>query len=149
MSVHFPESLSLESILAERCMHHHQDSELEWLAKGHPETNPITIKPDIASHVAEQFSWVPLPYCSPPGIPFPIKSLALSAGVSPWTIHFWVLDKSPVSGPGRGQLPATVLGQGLPGSPFKTHCLCYPTPQPSSFLSKAHPLSHHFGLTSL
>ena len=36
-----------------------EDSELEWLAKDHPETNPITIKPDIESHVAEQFSWVP------------------------------------------------------------------------------------------
>ena len=52
--------------------------------------------------MAEQFSWVPLPYCSPPGCPFPIKSLALSAHVSPRTIHFRVLDKSPVSGPGRG-----------------------------------------------
>ena len=28
--------------------------------------------------------------------PFPIKSLALSAPVSPWTIHFRVLDKSPL-----------------------------------------------------
>ena len=46
--------------------------------------------------------WVPLPYCFPPGCPFPIKSLALSAHVSPRTIHFRVLDKSPVSGPGRG-----------------------------------------------
>ena len=34
--------------------------------------------------------------------PFPKKSLALSAHVSPWTIQFQVLDKSPVSGPGRG-----------------------------------------------
>ena len=42
-----------------------------------------------------------LPYCSPPRCPFPVKSLALSAYVSPRTIHFWVLDKSPVSGPGR------------------------------------------------
>ena len=49
---------------------------------------------------------------SPPGFPyatslcpvvsFPIKSLALSAYVSPQTIHFQVLDKSPLSGPGRG-----------------------------------------------
>ena len=60
-----------------------KDSELEWLAKDHPETNPINIKPETVSHVAEQFSWVPLPYCSPPGCPFPIKSLALSAHVSP------------------------------------------------------------------
>ena len=52
--------------------------------------------------VAEQFSWVPLPYCSPPGCSFPIKSLALSAHVSPRTVHFQVLDKSSVSGPGRG-----------------------------------------------
>ena len=72
------------------------------MAKDHPETNPITIKPETASHAAEQLSWVPLPYCSPPGCPLPIKSLALSAYVSPRTIHFQVLDKSPVSGPGRG-----------------------------------------------
>ena len=76
--------------------------ESEWLARDNPETNPITIKPETASHTAEQFSWVPLPCCSPPGCSFPITSLALSARVSPWTIHFWVLDKSPLSGPGRG-----------------------------------------------
>ena len=79
-----------------------KDSELERLAKDHPETNPITIKPETLIHAAEQFSWVPLPYCSPAGCPFPIKSLALSAHVSPRTIHFRVLDKSPVLGPGRG-----------------------------------------------
>ena len=56
--------------------------------------------------MAEQFSWVPLPYCSPPGHLFPIKSLALSAYVSPWTIHFQVLDRSPVSGPRGVPLPA-------------------------------------------
>ena len=39
-----------------------KDSELEWLAKDHPESNPITIKPETASHTAEWFSWVPLPY---------------------------------------------------------------------------------------
>ena len=96
------ESLSLASILAERWCATRKDSELEWLAKDHPETNPITIKPETASHAADQFSWVPLPYCSPPGHHFPIKSLALSALVSPQTVHFQVLDKSPVSGPGRG-----------------------------------------------
>ena len=52
--------------------------------------------------MAEQFSSLPLPNCSPPGCPFPIKSLALSAHVSPQTIHFRVLDKSPASGPERG-----------------------------------------------
>ena len=72
-----------------------KDSESEWLTKDNPETNPITIKRETASHVAELFSWVPLPYCSPFGCPFPIKSLALSAHVSPQTVHFLVLDKSP------------------------------------------------------
>ena len=79
-----------------------KNSESEWLAKDNMETDPITIKPETASHEAELFSWVPLPSCSPPRCPFPIKSLALSAHVSPQTIHFWVLGKSPVSGPGRG-----------------------------------------------
>ena len=36
--------------------------------------------------------------CSPPRRPFPIKSPALSARVSPRTIHFWVFDKSPLLG---------------------------------------------------
>ena len=76
------------------------------MAKDHPETNPITIKPKTVSHEAEQFSWVPLPSCSPPGCPFPIKPLALSAHVSPWTILFRVLDKSLLFGPCRGPPPS-------------------------------------------
>ena len=70
------------------------------IGQSHLETNPITTKPKTSSHVAEEFSLVPS--CSPPRCPFPIKSLALSAHVSPGTIHFQVLDKSPVLGPGRG-----------------------------------------------
>ena len=33
-----------------------KDAELEWLAKDNLETNPITIKPEIVSQVAEPFS---------------------------------------------------------------------------------------------
>ena len=90
-----------------------KDSESEWLAEDNPETNPITIKPKTASHATEQFSCVPLPSCSLPRHHFPIKSLALSAHVSPWTIHFWVLDKSSVLGPGRCPLSYNNL---MPGS---------------------------------
>ena len=79
-----------------------KDSESEWLAKDSPEMNPITIKPETGRHVAEQFSWVLLSYCSLFGHTFPIKSLALSAYVSPRTFHFRVLDKSSVLGPGSG-----------------------------------------------
>lgn len=67
-----------------------------WLARDNPDTNPITRKPETASHL------VPLPCCSPPRCPFPIKYFALSACVSPWTIHFRMLDKSAFSGPGWG-----------------------------------------------
>ena len=79
-----------------------KDPESEWLTRDNPETNSITIKPKTGSHVAEKSSWFPLPCCSPPGRPFPIKSLALLAWLSPQTILFQVLDKSPLSGPGRG-----------------------------------------------
>ena len=79
-----------------------KDSESEWLARENSETNPITIKPETASHKAEQFSLVPWPYTSPPRCPFPIKPLALSAHVSPQTIDFQVLDKSELLGPRRG-----------------------------------------------
>ena len=65
-----------------------KDSESELLAKDNPETDPINIKPETVSHVMEQSSRVPLPYRSLPRHPFPIKSLALSAHVSPWTVHF-------------------------------------------------------------
>ena len=87
-----------------------KDTESERLAKDNPETNPITIKPETASHVTEQFSWVPIPYYSPPRCPFPVKSLSLSAHASPQTIHFQVLDKSPVWGPGRS-LPSYNKGR--------------------------------------
>ena len=66
-----------------------------------PETNSITKEPETTSHVAKQFCWVPLPCCSPPCSPFPKKPLPLSACVSPGTIHFPMLDKSPLSDPAR------------------------------------------------
>ena len=100
-----------------------KDLESEGLAKNNPETDFITIKPKTASHVTEQFSWVPLPSCSLPGRHFPIKSLALSAHVSPQTIHVWVLDKSPVSGPGKG--PLLQHSQPKQGHAWVLHYACY------------------------
>ena len=127
MSVHFPESLLLASILPEQCVRHQERLWIRMLAKDHPETNPITIKPETASHMAEQFSWVPLPYCSPPGFPFPVKSLALSADVSLRTIHFRVLDKRPVSGPGKGPPSCKKIHQ------FNSYLPCYvPGPLPDA-----------------
>ena len=38
-----------------------KDSESELLVRDNLATNPITIKPETASHVEEQSSWVPAP----------------------------------------------------------------------------------------
>ena len=101
------------------------------------------MKPKTESHVAEQFSWVPLPSCPAPGCPFPIKSLALSTCVSPQTIHFWVLDKSPLLGPGRGP-PSCNSGRPLDKeSTRKVHTISSGKPLPAS----SSPL-HNQGSTS-
>ena len=66
----------------------------------------------IVSHAAEQF-WVSLPCCSPPGGPFPIKSLALSARVSS-NNSFLSVRQEPSFGPWKGssflQQMATLVG---------------------------------------
>ena len=97
-----PEILMLDSILAERYTPPErtlsQAKQGDWLETTQ-KANIITIKPETAIYMTEQFSWVPLPSCSCPGHPFPIKSLTLSARVSPWTIHFQVLDRSSLLGP--------------------------------------------------
>ena len=118
----FPDSLKIESILAERGMWHQEGpwvrpnmaKQDDW-----PETTwkltRFTIKAEAARHVAEHPSCIPLHCCSQPGGPYPIKVFAFSAHVYPQTIHFQVLDKSPLSVPGRGpflqqySLPCVVL----------------------------------------
>ena len=108
-----PETLKLEFLLVERCMHHQKDrvrpnmSRGRELAKDNLKTNPITIKSKRVSHIAEQFSWVPLPCCSLPWLPFPIKPFVLFAHVYLQTIHFRMSDKSLFLGSGRDPLPAT------------------------------------------
>ena len=79
------------------------DPEWEWLARDRLETNNrTTIIPGTVSHMAEQFSCISLSCCCLPRLLFPIKYLALSERVSPRTINFWILDKSPLSGPEKG-----------------------------------------------
>ena len=46
-----------------------KDPESERLARDNPETNPIPIKPETASHVAEQSSGFPYPPALHPGAP--------------------------------------------------------------------------------
>ena len=62
-ATNLPGSLALESILAERCMRHPNESwarpsrgQARQLARDNPETNSYPIRPKTASPVAEQFS---------------------------------------------------------------------------------------------
>ena len=76
-----------------------KDPESGWLTRDNQEANLIVLKPETANHLAEPFSWVSLPSCSPPRQLFLMKSLALSASLS--TLLFRVIDKGPLWGPGR------------------------------------------------
>ena len=81
-TTNLPLSFLLESFLSERCTCHQEGPWIRLWAKQDdwPETTQKSThyhKTEITSHVAEQFSWVPLPCCSPPWCPFSIKSLAL------------------------------------------------------------------------
>ena len=69
-SLHLPESFSLASILAEQCLSHQEGLWVRMIGQRPMESNPITIKPKTGSHVAEQFSWVPVPRCSLPRFSF-------------------------------------------------------------------------------
>ena len=108
-----PRILLMVSILAEKCMSHQEGLWVRMIGQRQPENNPITVKPKTASHVAEQFSWVPLHYCSLPGRTFPIKFLALWARVSLGN-SFLSVRKDPTFGPWKGvPLPATVASYGI------------------------------------
>ena len=107
-SYHLPGSLSLAPLLAEQWMCHQEGPEVRMTGHRQPGNEPHHHKTQDC-HTAEKSSWVPSSYCSPPGHLFPMKSLALSASVSPQTIHFWVLDKRPLSGPGRGPPSCNII----------------------------------------
>ena len=68
MSYHGPGSSSLASSLAEQCLTTSKDG-VRVTVRDNPERDPITVKPETASHVAEQSAWVPLPHRSHPGAP--------------------------------------------------------------------------------
>ena len=78
-----------------------KDPVSERLVRDNLEIYPIILKPKTEPH-GRAVLQVPLTSCSLPRCPFPVKSPALSAHVSPQTTHFPGLDKSPFLAPGRG-----------------------------------------------
>ena len=95
------ESFSLEFVLAEHCTVTKKDSNQSDQPEKTQKQTPLQWNARLQA-TWQSSSPVPLPCCPPPGCPFPIKSLALSACVSPQTIHFRMLDKSPLLVTGRG-----------------------------------------------
>ena len=66
-----------------------QDSGSEKLTKDNLETDPIATEAETANRLWQSCSpGFPYPNCSPPGCPFPVKSVALLARVAPQTIPF-------------------------------------------------------------
>ena len=102
VSNHLPESSSLASILAEQRVHHQEGPWVRMIGQRQPGNQSHHHKTRDCEPRGTAVPWDPLLFCSPPRSPFPIKSLALSACMSPQTIHLHVLDKSPLLGPGRG-----------------------------------------------
>lgn len=78
-----PESSSLEFILCSH-VHYQEGPQSEWLGRDNPETNPHYHKTQDCK-LRQNRSPGSLPCCSLPGHPFPIKSFALLAQVSPQT----------------------------------------------------------------
>ena len=76
-----------------------KDAESEWLAKDNPETNPITMKPEAVSHLAEQSSWVPLPNYSPAEGPFPNKISCFASTFVSLDNSFLSVRQEPTFGP--------------------------------------------------
>ena len=78
-----------------------KDSESEWLAKDNLETNPITIKPETVSHVAEQSSWFPLTQLLSNGVPLPIKVSGFVSACVSLDNSFLSVRQAPTLGPER------------------------------------------------
>ena len=77
-----------------------KDSESEWLAR-QPGINPITVKPWNCEPRGRAVLLGSLTLLLSAQMQLPNK-ISLSAHVSPRIVHFRVLDKSPLSCPGRG-----------------------------------------------
>ena len=87
MSDHLPESFSLASILAEQGKHHLEGLRVRMIGLRQPRNqshhHKIIIEPHGRAVLLGSFTLLLSALA-----PFPKKSLALSAHVSPWTIYF-------------------------------------------------------------
>ena len=107
--VNVPEILVLESILAKRCRHHQEGPESDqtwararWLARDNPESSPHYLKTRGCEPRGRAVLLGSLTLLLSAQTPLPNKGSHFVESVSPWTIYFWMLDKSPLPGPGRG-----------------------------------------------
>lgn len=92
----------LESILAEQCMCHQERLWVRMIGQRQPGNESHLHKTwDCKPCIRSSASGFLTLLLSARGAPFPVKSLALSARVSPWTVHFWVRQE-PIHRPWKG-----------------------------------------------
>ena len=101
LSDHLPESFSMTSILDEQCVHHQKGLWVRMIEQRQLRNKSHHHKTRDNEPRGRVVLLGFLTLLLSSRAPFPIKSLALSAHVSTQTIHFWVLEKSPLLGPGR------------------------------------------------
>ena len=102
MSDHLPESFPLASILAEQGVHHQKElSQNDWLkTTHHHKLIPSPQNPRLPHGRAVLLGSLILLLSTQ--VPFPNKISCFVSTCDSLTIHFLVLDESPVWGPGRG-----------------------------------------------
>ena len=105
VSYHLPEPFSLESILPEQCVHHQEGSRVRMIGQRQPGSLPHHHKTQDGKPCDLAVLLGSLSLLLSARAPLPNKVSCFVAGVSLWTIHFWVLDKSPLLGTGRGPSP--------------------------------------------
>ena len=79
-----------------------KDPESEWSARDNQETNPITVKPETVSHVAEQFSWFLYPAALHLGVPLPNEVSCFACTCVSSDNSFPSVRQEPPFGPWKG-----------------------------------------------
>ena len=101
VSDHFPGSSSLASILAKQCVHHQEGPWVRMIGQRQPQNESHLYKSQDCEPWGKAVLLVSHSLLFSTCVPFPIKSLAMSACMALPAIHFKVLDKSPLSDPER------------------------------------------------
>ena len=126
----FPESFVLESSWLSDACTIRKDPESAYRLNDWPETTrkltSLTIKREAES-CGGAVLLGPLTLLLSTWAPFSILSFSLSASVCPQTIHFQMLEKRPLSGPGRDHLSCNKITQSVLTALWQPELRQFPT----------------------